>query len=323
VATSHPYSWERPLLALAYEAQRTRASEACRACGDPAVRARAYAHCARITARHSHTFHLATMLLPRDKRRAIRALYAFCRVSDTIVDSYQRDVAVRLARWRRSALAPDPPADDLIATAWADARARYHIPVRYAEQLIDGVARDLCQTHYASFDELTTYAYGVAATVGLMSMQIIGFTSIEAIPYAIKLGVALQVTNILRDVAEDRRRGRTYLPADELAAFDLRDECLARGRVDDRWRAFMRFQIARNRRLYAEARPGIALLHRDGRFAVAAAAGLYQAILDDVEAHDYDVFHRRAHLSAWGKLRRLPAIWWHVPRSRAANDQTL
>lgn len=141
-------------------------------------------------------------------------------------------------------------------------------------------------------------------------MHIIGFSGAEAVPYAVKLGVALQITNILRDVGEDWRAGRVYLPLDELAAYGLTESDLAAGRVDGRWRAFMRFQIDRNRRLYAEAWPGIALLGKDGRLAVAAAGELYRAILDDIEAHDYDVFNRRAHVSAWGKLCRLPGIWW-------------
>jgi phytoene synthase len=280
---------------------------------DPALIERAYVHCAALTARHSHTFYTATSLLPAGKRRAMRALYAFCRVSDDLVDSAQGETAA-LRAWRGRVSMPHPPATDLVATAWADTRARFQIPPRYAEQLVDGVARDLYQTRYATFADLATYAYGVASTVGLMSMHIIGFAGDPAIPYAVKLGVALQLTNILRDVAEDWRAGHVYLPQDELAAYGLADADLARGQVDERWRAFMRAHIARNRRLYAEAWPGIGLLHRDGRLAVAAAADFYQAILHDLETHDYDVFHRRAHVSTWGKLRRLPGIWWRLPR---------
>jgi phytoene synthase len=119
----------------------------------------------------------------------------------------------------------------------------------------------------------------------------------------------LQLTNILRDVGEDWRAGRLYLPQQELAEYGLAEADIAAGRIDDRWRSFMRFQIGRTRQLYAEAMPGIALLDSDGRFAIAAAADLYRRILDDIEIHDYDVFTRRAHLSAWDKLRRLPGIW--------------
>ncbi|MEO8396555.1 MAG: squalene/phytoene synthase family protein, partial [Chloroflexota bacterium] len=170
--------------------------------------------------------------------------------------------------------------------------------------------RDLTQTRYQSFDELTEYCYGAASTVGLMSMHIVGFVSQAAVPYAVKLGIALQLTNILRDVGEDWRMGRLYLPLDELSAFDLSESDIAAGRVDDRWRSFMRFQIDRVHSLYDDARPGIAYLNPDGRFAIAAAADLYRAILDDIQAQDYRVFHYRAHVSPYGKLSRLPAIWW-------------
>ena len=111
-------------------------------------------------------------------------------------------------------------------------------------------------------------------------------------------------------MGEDWRMGRIYLPLEDLERFNLTEEDVAAGQVDDRWRAFMRFQIARNRQLYEEARPGIEMLDTDGRFAIAAAADLYGAILDDIEAHDYDVFQRRAYVSTSRKLRMLPHIWW-------------
>jgi len=201
-----------------------------------------------------------------------------------------------------------------VAFAWADARSRYGIPQRYAEQLIDGVARDMIQNRYQNFEDLSTYCYGVASTVGLMSMHIIGYEDEAAVRYAIKLGVALQLTNILRDVAEDWQRGRLYLPLDELQQFGLSEADIEAGTVDDRWRAFMQFQITRARQIYEEALPGIQMLDGGGRFSIAAAATFYRAILDDIEANDYDVFSRRAHIGKWGKLRRLPAIWWTAKR---------
>jgi phytoene synthase len=303
-------TWENTLLSLAYEARHSTGRPFIKSAHNQAVLKEAYVHCEAITAYHSRSFHLASGLLPGPKRQAVRALYAFCRTTDDIVDCHQGDALAALTGWRQRLALVEPPVEDLVAVAWADARARYHIPQRYAEQLIDGVARDLRQTRYATFEELAAYAYGVASTVGLMSMHIIGFAGSEAIPYAVKLGVALQITNILRDVGQDWQLGRVYLPQEELTAFGLSEADLAAGQVDARWRACMRFQIERNRRLYAEAWPGIALLNREGRFAIAAAAGLYQAILDEIEAHDYDVFNRRASVSGWGKLRRLPGIWW-------------
>ncbi len=314
VSTTH--AWEMPLLALAHDAWHslTHSQPASPSQQDAALLERAYAHCEAITAEHSRSFHLASSLLPVDKRRATRALYAFCRVTDDLIDEPSGDPQAMLADWRHETLEIDPPADNLVAVAWADARHRYGIPRRYAEQLLEGVARDLRQPHYVTFDELATYCYGVASTVGLMSMHITGFQGPEAIPYAIKLGVALQMTNILRDVAADFANGRIYLPLDEMRDFGIARQDLAEGRVHDRWRAFMRFQIARNRQLYAESWPGIALLDADGRFAIAAAAELYRGILDDIERHDYDVFSRRAHVSAAQKIARLPGIWWRARR---------
>lgn len=304
--------WERALLSLAYEALRSNKVEAAKPAYDQQLLTDAYNYCEAMTKEHSKSFSLASRLLPAEKRYAVRALYAFCRTTDDIVDHPNSNTESTLQRWRKHALAYHPPEDNPVAVAWADARTRYQIPNRYAEQLIDGVARDMVQTRYQTFEELAGYCYGVASTVGLMSMHIIGFDGDQAIPYAVKLGVALQLTNILRDIKEDWDRGRLYLPQDELEAFGLNEADIENGVVDDRWRAFMKFQIERARQLYAEAWPGIGMLAPEGRFAIAAAAGFYCGILSDIEAHDYDVFSRRAHVTKWGKLRQLPGLWWHT-----------
>jgi phytoene synthase len=321
-------SWEQALLSLAQEAVQATPStfHIYSHHTSHTLLHKAYAHCEEITALHSRSFHLASSLLPPDKCRAVRALYAFCRVSDDIVDCDdggattrrnssadlpdESDVHAALAAWRGRILNNHPARDDLVAVAWTHARTLFQVPHRYAEQLIEGVERDLYQTRYETFQELAAYCYGVASTVGLMSMHIIGYAGDHAIPYAIKLGVALQMTNILRDVAEDWQAGRLYLPREELDAYGLRDEHLDAGEVTEGWRRFMRFQIERNRNLYAEAMPGIKLLDPNGRFAIAAAAELYRAILEDIEAHDYDIFSRRSYISKWGKISRLPGIWW-------------
>lgn len=308
------HTWERTLLDLAHEALHSD-SPTVTASFDQELLERSYEQCESITAVHSRSFHLASQLLPLEKRRAARALYAFCRISDDIVDRAQDDAHERLAQWRRRATAVHPPQDDLVAIAWADARLRFNVPIRYAEQLIDGVARDFQPVRYDTFEELAAYCYGVASTVGLMSMHIIGFAGAEAIPYAIKLGVALQMTNILRDVGEDWRAGRLYLPREELDRYGLTDADLTQGVVTSRWRSFMRFQIDRNRRLYDEAMPGIGMLNADGRFAIAAAADLYRGILDEIERNDYDNFSRRAVVSTGRKLRMLPGIWRRSQRA--------
>jgi phytoene synthase len=309
-----PSAWESVLLDWAHEPLQMRGSVCVVQPGSAALEA-AYAACERMTEQNSRTFYLASSLLPLEKRRAVRALYAFCRITDNLVDMPgEGDRRAALEDWRALVMNDDPPRDQLVALAWTDARARFSIPAGYARQLIDGVAQDIEKTRYASFDELAAYSYGVASTVGLMAMHIIGFRNPDAIPYAIKLGVALQVTNILRDVGEDWSNGRVYLPANEMAAFGLSEQDIAQGNTDARWQAFMQFQIARTRQLYADALPGIALLNRDGRFAIAAAAELYRAILQDIEARKGDVFSGRAHISALGKLRRLPGIWWRSSR---------
>jgi len=275
----------------------------------------AIAACEAITAEHSRSFYLATSLLPKEKRRAMRVLYAFCRTADNLVDGDADKPLAGLSELRAGISGQGAVAGDAVLTAWPETQARYQIPLCYAEQLLDGVARDLVQRRYRTFEDLSVYCYGVASTVGLMSMHITGFSDQQAIPYAIKLGVALQLTNILRDVGEDWNSGRLYLPLDELAAFGLDEQDLAAARVDDRWRDFMRFQIDRARRLYAEAMPGIALLHPDGRFAVAAAALLYQGILDDIESHDFNVFNRRAYVGRGRKLALLLRAFGYSKRT--------
>ena len=225
---------------------------------------KAYSYCAHIVKTNSRTFAMAAALLPARQRHAVHALYAFCRASDDVLDKAPRgqDVSQSLIQWR-ARVQSYPNAYDPVLLAWADTQARYQIPHGYVTQLIDGIARDLDQQRYRTFAELTEYCYGVASTVGLMVMHIIGFQSASAVPYAIKLGIALQLTNILRDVGADWQAGRLYLPLDELAQFGVTENDIAQfacgnwdERSHERWRALMRHQIQRTRRLYHEAQPG-------------------------------------------------------------------
>jgi phytoene synthase len=302
-------NWENQLLALAGHVSdpSTRPFFSYWA-GDVSLR-KAYRHSEKITAQHSKSFYFASALLPEEKRSAVRALYAFCRTVDDIVDeSAEAERGAHLDYWRGMVETASFSDNDLVAAAWADTLTRYHIPRHYALQLIDGVARDLLPTRYQTFDQLATYCYGVASTVGLMSMYIVGFKNNDAAAYAIKLGVALQLTNILRDVGEDYRSGRLYLPREEMAFYGIRESDIAEGRLTDNWRQFMKFQINRTRQLYEESRTGIKLLEREGQLAVGSASVFYQGILDEIEKKDYNVFTRRASLSAWGKVSRIPAL---------------
>jgi phytoene synthase len=306
-------NWENQLIALAGNVSqpRTRPFFSYWA-GDASLR-QAYRQAGKITSEHSKSFYFASALLPEEKRSAVRALYAFCRTVDDIVDeSSDAERGAQLDYWRTVVETASFSDNDLVAAAWADTLTRYYIPRHYALQLIDGVARDLHPTRYQTFDELATYCYGVASTVGLMSMYIVGFKNDDAVPYAIKLGVALQMTNILRDVGEDFRNGRLYLPREELVFYGIDEADIAEGRHTDNWRQLMKFQIDRTRRLYEESWPGIKMLEREGQLAVGAASVFYQGILDEIEKKDYNVFTGRAALSAWGKVSRIPMLLWSL-----------
>jgi phytoene synthase len=143
-------------------------------------------------------------------------------------------------------------------------------------------------------------------------MYIVGFNSSEAVPYAIKLGVALQMTNILRDIGEDYRNGRLYLPREELAFYGIQESDIAEGHITDNWRQFMKFQIDRTRQVYQESWPGVKMLEREGQLAIGAASVFYQGILDEIEKNDYDVFTRRASLNTFAKASRIPALWLRI-----------
>jgi 15-cis-phytoene synthase len=261
----------------------------------------AYQICHDITRKHSRSFFLSSQLLPSEKRAAIRALYAFCRTSDDLVDQPGQDAPRALAKWVALAQAPHPPGDNAVLLAWNDAVARYGVPHALPDELLAGIAMDLTVSRYATFDDLWLYCYRVASVVGLISMHIIGYRE-GAARYAIQLGVALQLTNILRDVGEDARRGRVYLPQEDMARFSLYYDDILSGRRDDRFRALMRFEIDRANALYEEAWPGIAMLDRDGQLATAAAAEIYRGILGKIVANDYDVFDRRAYVPLAQKL---------------------
>ena len=280
----------------------------------------AYAFCADVTREHSKSFYFSTRFLPSETRRAIRAFYAFCRATDDMVDKPgTTPVGVNsLAQWRLASRLPGHAQHNPILSAWADTRDRYGVPQQYIEELIDGCEMDLRVNRYETFDDLRRYCYRVASTVGLVSMHIIGSQETDprqiewARESAITLGVALQLTNILRDVGEDLSRGRIYLPQEDLRRFRYRESDLRAGVIDERFRALMRFEIARTHDLYERGWRGIAYLRREGRLAVGAAISLYRCILDRIVQNGYNVFSRRAHLGTSAKLARIPGIYLRV-----------
>lgn len=277
----------------------------------PHAIAEAYAECERIIRRHSKSFYFSSQFLDVEKRRAVRALYAFCRTTDDTVDLATDDPARALAAWVHQARGNAPAHHNPVLVAWHDTRARYGLPAALVDELLAGVAMDLTIQRYATFADLWLYCYRVASVVGLLVMGITGHAP-GAEPYAIKLGVALQLTNILRDVGEDAQRGRVYLPQEDLERFGLTADEILAGVLDERFRSLMRFEVQRAQRLYDESWPGIALLPPESRLAIGAAARVYRGILDKLAANGYDAHTRRAHLSLREKLARLPGIWWDV-----------
>ena len=282
---------------------------------------RAFDLCTEITRDHSKSFFFSTSFLPREKREAIRAFYAFCRTTDDMVDVLARSEAEtrhHLDTWRRSSRQSAKEQENPVLAAWTHIRDEYGVPQRYVEELIDGCEMDLTVKRYEAWAELERYCYCVASTVGLISMHIIGVNGDDSAlfehskPQAVELGIALQLTNILRDVGEDMQRSRVYLPAEDMRRFGYTDDDLHNNVVNDNFRALMRFQIDRAHALYEHGVPSIANLQRDGRLAVGAAILLYRGILDKIVENDFDVFGKRAHLTFGEKVRRMPGIAWRV-----------
>jgi phytoene synthase len=259
----------------------------------------AYAEVERITRREARNFAYGIMVLPRPKRRAIAAIYAFARQVDDIADGELSDDEKRERLHQLHADLDAPPADPVLV-ALADARSRYPIPASALHDLVDGGLQDTEQRRYADFEELLGYCGHVAGAVGVACIGVYGSQDEER---AQSLGVALQLINIIRDVGEDWNLGRVYLPQDELAAYGVAEDDIAAARVTPAWRALMAFQASRARAYLEE---GLGLLDSlDGRSAacVGTFAGLYRATLDRIEARGFDVFDGSVRLSRLTKLR--------------------
>lgn len=264
-----------------------------------------YQYCRDIARRNSTTFYLSSLFLKPEKRCAVWAVYAFCRTADDIVDAVT-PAAARLAaidHWEqalRAAYAGTPK--HRIMVALHDAADRFHIPLQPALDLLRGARLDITVRRYASYNDLREYCYLVASTVGLLTSPILGYSSSVALDYGVALGRAMQMTNILRDIGEDARLGRIYLPLDEMQRFGYTESSIFEGVIDDAFVALMRFQIDRVRRLYTDAEPGIALLEPESRYTVRLALTLYRQILASIEANRYDVYSRRAYVPFRSKL---------------------
>ena len=296
---------------------------------DPRLRA-AYEQCRRLNARHGRTYYLATLLLPAAKRPSVHALYGFARYADEIVDDLASGwTGEQKADWLQGwgsrflsevrAGATVLPADP-VTRAVVDTIRRFDIPLGLFEDFLASMRMDLTVTGYPTYDDLLKYTWGSAAVIGLQMVPVLEPVGprelVEA--YAADLGVAFQLSNFIRDVGEDLRRGRVYLPGEDLEHFGVDRERLARGVVDAPVRRLLAYEIARTRELYRAAEPGIRLLHPTSRDCIHTALRLYRGILDEVERADYQVLDRRVSV---GIRRRLAVAGPGLARAYAARSR--
>ena len=262
-----------------------------------------YEQAAAATATGSKSFYFATRFFPPDLARAAHAVYWFCRYTDDLVDECENVERGRqdLEHWTealRTAYETGVCSDHPVLRTFLHTAAEYQIPLEYAFELIEGMRMDLNGTRYQTFEELRLFCYRVASVVGLMMCCVIGFEEeterTSALPHAIDLGIAMQLTNILRDIGEDLERGRVYLPLDEMAQFGYSERDLKAHLRNEPFRRLMQFQVARARSYYARGNAGIRTLNTRGRFAVKVASDVYREILARVEKPDFNVFAERA-----------------------------
>ncbi|GCF08152.1 phytoene/squalene synthase family protein [Dictyobacter arantiisoli] len=286
----------------------------------------AYEHCRQVTQRASKTFYWGSVFMPPAKRQAIWAIYAFCRKVDDVVDEATEGNVPRIGHlqgshspvrvideWRMALIhlyEQGIANDDPILRAWEHVLQHYTVPLKPVLELLEGVEMDLAQTRYRTFDDLRLYCYRVAGTVGLLSTSIFGYTDERALNYAVELGIALQLTNILRDVGEDARNGRIYLPLDELERFDYRESDLMAGVINASFQNLIQFQMQRAEEYYDAAVPGIEMLNADCQLAVRLSGTLYRHILLRIRANNFDVFTMRASVPLQTKLVTASTHWF-------------
>jgi phytoene synthase len=286
---------------------------------------KAYEYCESVTKLHAKSFYFAANFLPKHKRKAVYPIYAFCRHVDDEIDEIEAgnetEAIAAVERWKRNLekvyLGANLSSGDenelenlqMVFLAWRDLLAKYKIPNDLPLDLIKGVLSDTHTNRYENFDELYVYCYRVASTVGLMSSEILGYSDKIALEYAEAMGIAMQLTNILRDIKEDAAMDRIYLPQEDLRKFNVSEEQIIRGEMNDNFVILMKFQVERARRYYTKGEKGIALLEKDSRFTVLLAARIYSKILDEIEKQNYNIFNKRAHTSKRQKIFAIPRIW--------------
>jgi phytoene synthase len=250
-------------------------------------------------------------MLPAEKRWATFVTYGFCRYADNLIDKERQrssrevlqeldHLARELEIAYRSGESEHPIIKPFILVA-----KKYEIPIEYPMELLDGVKMDMLYKRYDTFDDLYIFCYRVAGVVGLMMTHILGYRSRKAFEYAEKLGIAMQLTNILRDIKEDKDMGRIYIPQEELNNFNCSDNNVLEERFTAGCKELMVFQIERAKKYYTDAQPGIKLLATDSQFAIQSASKIYRGILHKIESRDYDPFQGRVFVPQRNKIRIL------------------
>ncbi|MFA5115298.1 MAG: phytoene/squalene synthase family protein [Candidatus Omnitrophota bacterium] len=268
-----------------------------------------YRIASRITRQYARSFYFSSRFLPPDKKYALFCIYAICRLSDEAVDSSAEPGRVhtleRLKEKIDLAYAEDDLSDSLLLS-FKETIERYAVPKKYFEELISGMYLDLSKNRYQNFQELHEYCYKVAGVIGLTVSRVFGLQDPLAEKHAVSLGIAMQLTNILRDIGEDYRRGRIYLPQDELSSHGVNETDIASGRLSPNLKALFKFQIERARQYYRGSEAGISMItDRRCRLTASAIKEFYSAILEAIEKNGYDVFSRRA---SAGRLKKILII---------------
>jgi phytoene synthase len=290
---------------------------------EPRTLGAAYERCRQLHARHGRTYYLATLLLPRWKRRHVHALYGFTRYADEIVDDLDSTLdgagqATALRAWGERFFAglQGAPCDDPVLPAVLHTTRAFDLDPSDFERFLDSMAMDLHTTSYATYDDLCGYMDGSAAVIGTMMAPILESADPAAArEHARQLGLAFQLTNFIRDVSEDHRRGRVYLPAADLERFGVRRDDLAAAEATPAVRELLAFEVERARAHYRAAEPGIELLAPSSQPCVRVAFELYGGILDEVERAGYQVLGRRVRVP---RSRRLSVAGRHFIAARAA-----
>lgn len=289
-----------------------------------------YRYCREVARKRARNFYYSFIVLPRVKRDAMCAVYAFMRYCDDIADDPQavcgRDGCCTgrqelLERWRRALdrASEGDYGDSPIMPAFHDTVTKFGIPLDYFRQLIEGAMMDLSIDRYSTFDQLYNYCYKVASVVGLVCIHIFGFDSPEAKRYAEYCGIAFQLTNILRDLKEDAASGRVYIPEEDLRAFQYSASDLISGVRDERFHRLMRFQVARARGYYNAALPLVSMVHGSGRPGLCAMIEIYFSILEAIERKHYDVFQKSISVP---KRRRVAIAARALVRSRLSGGRS-